>query len=289
MSQTETLLLVVLGFALATLIALFAGRLLWAAALKLGARRMQKQVPTTLVGLQTERDRLRAEYAMLSQRLGTRLEAAKLKMAEQMAEVSRHRNRLELLETEKQAHASAIAGLNGQISELNDQLRAARTVQAEMQQTITEKQAALELARGDLTTELNRPALESETLSAYAGEEPGRRQRTGIDRLNALAQTVALDRDGPRDPGFDLPALPLAAPEPPTDPLIMAKLKEAEQETGDLQKELEKLDAEWSKRLEEMQSQTGQNGENTPPPTAVANVISLANRIRDLKKGIGAG
>jgi peptidoglycan hydrolase CwlO-like protein len=80
----------------------------------------------------------------------------------------------------------------------------------------------------------------------------------------------------------------VAAPEPPTDPLVIAKLGEAEKETSDLQKELEKLDAEWSKRLSEMQEQTGRNGEATPPPTAIANVISLANRIRDLKKGIGA-
>ncbi len=288
MSQTETLLLVVLGFALATLIALFAGRLLWAAALKLGARRMQKQVPTTLVGLQTERDRLRAEFAMLSQRLGARLEAAKLKMAEQMAEVSRHRNRLERLEEEKQAYETTVAGLNTQVSVLNEQLNGARAAQAEMQQTIAEKQAALDLALRDLTAELSRPASQAEMPFAAAEETSGPRQRSGIDRLNALAQTVVLDRDDRRDPDFALPSMPVAVPEPPVDPLIIAKLKEAEQETGDLQKELEKLDAEWSKRLEEMQDQTGQNGEAAPPPTAVANVISLANRIRDLKKGMGA-
>jgi len=131
MSQTETLLLVVLGFALATLIALFLGRLLWAAALKLGARRMQKQVPTTLVGLQTERDRLRAEYAMLSQRLGVRLENAKLRMAEQMAEVSRHRNRLEALESEKQINMAEIAGLKEQVSALTAQLADSQAVQAQ--------------------------------------------------------------------------------------------------------------------------------------------------------------
>ena len=288
MSQTETLLLVVLGFALATLIALFVGRLLWAAALKLGARRMQKQVPTTLVGLQTERDRLRAEYAMLSQRLGSRLEAAKLKMAEQMAEVSRHRNRLELLESEKQSHAATIAGLKAQIDDLNEQLGTARTEQSEMQQTIADKQAALEQAHRDLAAELRHPALLAETPSASTEEDPERRLRSRIERLNELAQTVAHDRGGPHDPGFALPSLPLPAPEPPTDPLIIAKLEDAEQQTGDLQKELEKLDAEWSKRLSEMQDQAGLNGETAPPPTAVANVISLANRIRDLKKGIGA-
>ena len=283
MSQTETLLLVVLGFALATLIALFAGRMLWAAALKLGARRMQKQVPTTLVGLQTERDRLRAEYAMLSQRLGTRLEAAKLKMAEQMAEVSRHRNRLETLESERQTQEATVAGLNGQIAALNEQLNAARTVQGEMQQTIAEKQAALDQARRDLADERSHIGSRAQTDAVYVDENPERRLLNSIDRLHEMAQTVAQDRAGDADIAIVAPAI-----EPPTDPLVIAKLKDAEQETGDLQKELEKLDAEWSKRLDEMKDQTGRDDEATVPTTAVANVISLANRIRDLKKGFGA-
>ena len=294
MSQTETLLLVVLGFALATLIALFAGRLLWAAALKLGARRMQKQVPTTLVGLQTERDRLRAEYAMLSQRLGSRLEATKLKMAEQMAEVSRHRNRLELLEAEIQARDKAITGLQEQFAALNEQLTSARTVQSELQQTIAEKQEALEHARRALETELNRPALlPSPQLELVdSNPDPERRLRSRIDRLNELAQTVAQDReraDAPDVHEFELSVLPEPAPQPLSDPLVIAKLQEAEQETGDLQKELEKLDAEWSKRLDEMKDSEEASAQFPLGSTSVANVISLANRIRDLKKGLGTG
>ena len=81
MSQTETILLIVLGFSLASLIALFVARLLWTAAVKVGVRRMQRQVPSSLVGLQTERDRLRAEHAMLARRLGDQLEAAQQQAA----------------------------------------------------------------------------------------------------------------------------------------------------------------------------------------------------------------
>ena len=97
MSQTETLLLVVLGFALASLVALFIGRFTWHLALRIGARRMQRQVPATVKDLQTERDRLRADYALLSQKLSARLDTVKARMAEQMAEVSRTRNRIESL------------------------------------------------------------------------------------------------------------------------------------------------------------------------------------------------
>ena len=68
MSQTETILLILLGFSLGALIALFFGRFIWNLGLRFGARRMRKQVPSTVAGLQTERDQLRAEFAMLSQR-----------------------------------------------------------------------------------------------------------------------------------------------------------------------------------------------------------------------------
>ncbi|MBI3672734.1 MAG: hypothetical protein HY245_04805, partial [Rhizobiales bacterium] len=117
MSQTETLLLVMLGFSLAALIFLFAGRVLWALALRLGARRMQRQVPTTLAGLQSERDRLRAEYAKLSQKLGAKLDGVRAQMVEQMAEVSRHRNRLAQLTVDLNARDADIAAHKTKIGE----------------------------------------------------------------------------------------------------------------------------------------------------------------------------
>lgn len=289
MSQTETLLLVVLGFALATLIALFVGRLLWAAALKLGARRMQKQVPTTLVGLQTERDRLRAEYAMLSQRLGTRLEGAKLRIAEQMAEVSRHRNRLELLESEKQASLAEVAGLKQQIAALTEQLNAAHANSAALQNVIAERSATLEQLRHDMATWTSHGAQHADIPAPAPEVDPESRLRDRINRLNQMAQSVARDRTRHGKPESEVSPVPEPPLEPPTDPLIIAKLKEAEIETGDLQRELEKLDAEWSKRLGEMKEQDGASEARSETPTAVANVISLANRIRDLKKGLGAG
>lgn len=286
MSQTETLLLVVLGFALATLIALFLGRLMWSAALKIGARRMQKQVPSSLVGLQTERDRLRAEYAMLSQRLNSRLEEAKLRMAEQMAEVSRHRNRLDELEAVLAERDAAIANLKDEVASLTAELAASSTLQAELRQTIAEKQEALAELQQLLAEREREPDLvPSAAHSQLFPADPEDRLRQRIGKLNKLALTVAQDRlhDDIQDVS-DI-ALPTASP-PPTDPLVIEKLGEAERETGDLQKELEELDAEWSKRLQEMAG--AESAEvHADGDTQVANVISLANRIRDVKKGMG--
>jgi chromosome segregation ATPase len=285
MSQTETLLLVVLGFALATLIALFIGRLMWTAALKLGARRMQKQVPSSLVGLQTERDRLRAEYAMLSQRLGSRLEAAKIRMAEQMAEVSRHRNRLEKMEMTWNEREAAIQTLNEQVADLTSQLSRARAVEAEMQQTLAERQAELDQLRRQQPSSnwmgMSSGSTESPQPLASSPED---RLRQRIGKLTELAHTVAQDRQHPDLPDVPLPPVII----PPSDSDVIEKLAEAEQETGDLQRELEKLDEEWARQLDGLK-EPEQPAEQAPEqgPTAVANVISLANRIRDLRKGLG--
>lgn len=285
MSQTETLLLVVLGFALATLIALFVGRLMWSVALRLGARRMQKQVPSSLVGLQTERDRLRAEYAMLSQRLGARLEAAKIRMAEQMAEVSRHRNRLETMESSWNEREEIIKSLNNQISDLTSQLAGARVQEGELQASLAEKQLEIDALTRDSLTPARKQAIAPPERGGYGFDQPKPedRFRQRIGKLTELAHSVVQDRQHP-----DLPDIPFpSVSAPPTDPDVIEKLGEAERETGDLQKELEKLDEEWSKRLGEFKESEPATETAPQTPKAVANVISLANRIRDLKKGLG--
>lgn len=276
MSQTETLLLVVLGFALAALVGLFVGRLVWVTALRLGARRLQKQVPSNLVDLQTERDRLRAEYAMLSQRLSSRIEAIKLAMAEQMAEVSRHRNRLETADAELASKSAEMERLHERIH----QLEAAAATAARTNETLA---ASLSARDGELAAaqEIIR---RMQAAGPHTGGDEARSDAIKgglaerIARLNTMAQTVATERARvTRD----------AALKPTADPALLEKLEEARRETSDIQKELERLDAEWSKRLDELPKREGEVA--NAPKRAVANVISLANRIRALQKDINGG
>lgn len=275
MSQTETLLLVVLGFSLATLIALFVGRFLWAAALKIGARRMQKQVPSSLVGLQTERNRLRAEFAMLSQRLGSRLEATNIRMAEAVAEVSRHRNRLEMAEAQVKERDAKIAALEERLAVLTAQLAESESVQQQYRDLM---QAHVPLENRPLPTVLplapeNAEAAEIKPDLRFDPVSVDRLQQR-IGQLNEMAQ-AAEENSGPL-----------------SDTGLAARITEAERENDDLNRELERLDAEWSKRLEDLKlppeamPEEPESGKTDSPPIAVANVISLANRIRDLKKGL---
>lgn len=295
MSQTETILLVVLGFSLASLIALFFGRMMWSVAVRIGARRMQRQVPSSLVGLQTERDRLRAEYAMLSQRLGSRIEAMKIAMAEHMAEVSRHRNRLEQLEKESAGRGAELqrleqekAALGAGVERLTAELEGARAEARALRDRLAEAELAAAGAAPAPQAAIAEAGAAPEPLTVPEGDD-GDRLRQRIERLNRMASAVAKDRTRP---GLS-DTIILPPPPAPSDPLVIAKLQEAERETGDLQRELERLDAEWSKRLEAEKAATRSSDGEAAPAEApedkeatFANVISLANRIRELRNGL---
>jgi myosin heavy subunit len=122
MSQIETIMLVALGFAVAALIALFLGRIAWVFALGLGKKRMQRATPTTIAELQSDRDRLRAEYAMLSRKLELRMTDLKTRLAEQMAEVSRNRNRIDHLISELRNRDKLLNESDAELQSLRIQL-----------------------------------------------------------------------------------------------------------------------------------------------------------------------
>lgn len=269
MSGTETILLIVLGFALATLIALFMGRMVWTAAVKVGVRRMQRQVPSSLVGLQTERDRLRAEYAMMTQRLGSRLEEAKLKLAESMAEVSRHRNRIHLVEVDETKRAAELRQLTDRVQELERALEESKIHEGELRHALAAKEEALRKLRKKKGYEGYKSAQDPEA-PAPAVIDPEIRLRQRIDKLSELARHRATG-DEP----------PIHAPEPAESTLV-TKLAEAERQTRELEQELHRLESEWSTPPE---SAVQLPSEESEPAPESDNVIQLPNRTRDLKTG----
>lgn len=284
MSQTETLLLVVLGFSLAALLFLFIGRVLWSLALRIGARRMQRQVPSTVAELQSERDRLRAEYAKLSQKLGSRLETLRMQTAEHMAEVTRNRNRIDTLVIDLNArdatisardqaieeHKTRIAKLESEQAEAHEALAGLRGELAAGQQEISELQARLAASLADLAVAASQ-ASENTAPAPADAPDADERLRRRIGDLTALSQQMAESRTA----------------EQLADPLLQEKLAQAARETEDLQAELARLDAAWSSKLAELGKAVPAATAADPavaPSRAVANVVSLANRIRSLQK-----
>jgi chromosome segregation ATPase len=267
MSQTETLMLVVLGFALAALIALFIGRFAWHLALRLGAKRMQRQVPSTVTELQSERDRLRAEYAMLSRKLDLRLSDIKMRMAEQMAEVTRNRNRVETLTGEVKKRDAELETWREQAATLEARLmemtRANEALSEEVGQLNSEI-AGLRISLGErderitaLNTELADATSLAEAL-APPPEDIADPLARKIDKLALLSEAIAEER------AADLP------------------LAEAQRETGDLERELARLDRNWSEKLTELEN--AEDGSGPGKTRKGGDIVSLTRRLKALQK-----
>jgi chromosome segregation ATPase len=143
MSQTETIMLIALGFMAALLVSLLVIRGVWRYGVNLGKRRIERRAPSAIAELKVDRDRLKAEFAMQGRRLQLRLDDLKTRMAEQMAEASRNRNRLEQLATEIGNRDKQLGQRDGEIANLRSQLES-------MERELAELTAITQQARDDL-------------------------------------------------------------------------------------------------------------------------------------------
>ena len=137
MSQTETLLLFVLGFCVALFVVLLFGRGIWALIGSWSGWREARRVPAAIRELQAERDGLKAEKAMMAQKLEATLNDMKMRMAEQMAEVSRNRNRLLDLGQTLKERESTITHVQSQADDTLAQLSSSQTQIEENVKAIT--------------------------------------------------------------------------------------------------------------------------------------------------------
>jgi len=209
MSQLETILWFGLGFAVASLIALFLGRAAWRSGVRLGARRMQRKVPGTVSELQTERDSMRAENAMMARKLEVRMGEVKAKLAEQAAEVSRHRNRIEILAADLAQRDKVDAGLRTEIARLEEQVA---TYEGLISQRTDSVSATLERLQAQ-DREINQQAdeiaaLKSRIWKLQAKTQPieDRLAEAGEESQKLAAEIRALDQAWPTklaELGFD--------------------------------------------------------------------------------------
>jgi hypothetical protein len=115
-------MLLALGvFATLFLVLLF-GRGLWAVLGRWSGWKDARKVPRTIRDLQAERDGLKAEKAMMASKLDTSMSDMKLRLAEQMAEVSRNRNRLLDANGKLQNQSDEIGKLNSEISKRDEKI-----------------------------------------------------------------------------------------------------------------------------------------------------------------------
>ncbi len=266
MSQLETILWFGLGFAVASLIALFLGRAAWRSGVRLGARRMARKVPGTVSELQTERDSMRAENAMMARKLEVRMGEMKARLAEQAAEVARHRNRIETLVTDLGRRERLDEATRTEMARLREQIAAFEgdiTQRAETVHLVTEKLRAKD-------EELIRQGDEIAALKSRIWKLQTKSQPIEERLVEATAESEKL--------AAELRALDQAWPEKLSE-LGFANRDEA----AEAEAQVEPVNGSTLVALEA-------HAEPAPPPPPqsrfAGNVVSLAQRIKALQKTI---
>lgn len=170
MSQTETFLIFALGFCAALFVVLIFGRGVFALLGSLSGWREARKKPAVILELQAERDRLKAEKAMMIQKLQTSVGDMKMRLAEQMAEVSRSRNRILQAAEALRAKDATITHLQEQLADKASLVASLETQLEEHVKTIN--QAHAKLAQRSAVPEVAGNPLEPAPAETFRFESP---------------------------------------------------------------------------------------------------------------------
>ena len=276
-------MLIVLGFAVALLLALILGKLLWGQAVGLGKRRSRRNDPVTIAALQADKDRLRAEAAMLSSKLELRLNDLKTRLAEQTAEVSRNRNRVDHLVGEIRDREETIAKRDEEIELLKSQMvpleqeLVVRTQNAQqLKEQLRDRDEKIQHKANliDSLQEQLKSALAANAIVGQADMSARERLQTRISDLTLLSRQIEEQRLALTQQHSELKTLTgvITETKPETGKKtkksnkqaymeqldtgsnrIEKQLEEAERETDELQKELARLDEDWHDKLKQLE------------------------------------
>ena len=299
MSQSETLMLLILGFASAAFLGLIAGRIAWKLAFRLGARHTQRNMPSTMIELQTDRDRMRAEHAMMAKKLELRLGDIRMRMAEQTAEVSRHRNRFENLKQDVGKRDEMLVERNAEITTLRDKV-------SYLEAKLEEKENELE-ALNESLVEVEEVEEENEAPAVTAHVPAQDRLKNRIKDIVKISKQISKQKKGtPLELDQPVAMTETEVIVKPADSstlefvaqseVLEEKIFETERAAEELQDELKRLDLAWSgpetpleaapEPLAAAAAESPALPEEEKPKSAITNVISLAQRIRSLHKDV---
>lgn len=307
-------MLVALGFALCALLVLLVGRAFWNLAVRLGASKNARQIPVAMLELQADRDRLRVEHAMMARKLELRLQDIKMRMTEQMAEVSRSRNRVQTLVQDLTAKTEGLDARQKDVENLNTQIAAYKADVVSCTETIKHltattvtlqeenRKLASKLAEAQASLKLLEPADGKWVEQLGTGTSPNPmatsplKESTSEGRIQKrINQLTNLSTEMSAKPDTKFAPPPQDEPEITIGPSTLdQKLAEAEREANAMSEELRSLDKMLqtvnSTPLETVEAEavaeeTAPTEVETPRLGAVANVISLAQRIKALQFG----
>ncbi|MGE0214028.1 MAG: hypothetical protein AB7S41_20245 [Parvibaculaceae bacterium] len=205
MSQIEMVMSAALGFAFAGLIALLVGRFVWSYSNRIGRRRTERSGSGAMAEMQADRDRLKVENAMLTRRFEMRVDDLKTRLAEQMADASRYRNRIDQLAADLGSRTELLTRRELEIAQFREQV-------APLESELATRTQALQQIKAQLRDRDEEGAREPEIL--------------------APAQHAVL-------PPFDAGELSGLSPEAQSDPVLQDRVSSRIAELSSLARQIE--------------------------------------------------
>ena len=173
-------------------------------AVRLTKRRLEAAAPFSIAEMQADKDQLRAEFAIANRRLEMTLEGVKERAVAQMAELGEKTEAVSRFKAEVDTKAAAIAGLEGTVKRLTDNLTAAtdeielkRAAQADAERDLAElrsKLAEAESRYGESSTMADRQRIEivaTQTQLATLKDQFADAQRTLAETERKLREAQA--------------------------------------------------------------------------------------------------
>ncbi|MGI9372524.1 MAG: hypothetical protein ACR2OJ_08510 [Hyphomicrobiales bacterium] len=209
MSQFEIIMVAVLGLAVVTLAILLVARGVWSFGDRKSRRRKSKYVPETSSEIQAERDRLRAEFAVMSRKQDIQIRNLKNQLTEYRANASRDRNKIDDLSAEleqyaQQAedHEKAAVGFRETMTPLEAELETRTTSLHRLKEELRVKTEELERLTHENAAYKRREAKKDLAISRFEKMIADGTKNSPVAQriLNEAAQDEALQERSPSTP-----------------------------------------------------------------------------------------
>jgi uncharacterized phage infection (PIP) family protein YhgE len=225
MSQSESLMLVMLGAALALIVVIIFSRGIWEMAVRVMRRRRENEASQTIISLEAQRDKLRAEHAMMATKMESTIADIKVKMTEQTAEVSRTRNTMLGLQQDVADRDRQLEDRARDITLMAEKLIEAEALAssrakalAELDNQLAQKSQEASALRGEIA-KLQMEVAQARDAAAAVSSVPGAMPYVAPAASPALVGTMAIPTSRPV-PASAVPFIPVAQTAAPQTPPI---------------------------------------------------------------------
>jgi competence protein ComGC len=190
----------VLGFLVASLLALMVVPSIWKRAVRLTKKRIEAASPMTMSEFRADKDQLRAKFALSTRQLEMKIESLRTRLSEQLAEINESKNKLALSSTEYGQKTTII-------SELEDREKQSRERILQLEREVADLAQRLRMRDRELAERRSAPTQYSAANDRYTD-----------DAVADIRQSLSDDRHQQQDNETD--GIADNAPTSPLDQLL---------------------------------------------------------------------